>query len=93
MEGTVKPRERKIDYGKFGIDYIAGRKVCHLHVDGRNKSQCGLVPLDLRVRPKDGGPPVCRNCRKTVKIIKGLGKRIAVFRLVDGVVSVVERNE
>ena len=93
MEQTVKLRERKIDYGKFGIDYMAGRKVCHLHVDGRNRTQCGLVRLGLRVNPNDGGPPICKNCRKTVKIIRGLGKRIAVFRKVDAVVSIVERNK
>lgn len=89
----MKQREGKIDYGKFGINYVAGRKVCHLHVDGRNWTQCGLVRLGLRVKLNDGGPHVCKNCRKTVKVIKGQGKRIAVFRIVDAVISVVEKSE
>jgi hypothetical protein len=91
MEQARKPKERKIDYGKFGIDYVAGRKVCHLHVGGRIKTQCGLYRLGLKVTP-DCGPPVCRNCMRTVKIMKGLGKRIAVYRLIDEVVSIVERS-
>lgn len=84
----MKPRGKKIDYRKFGINYVAGRKVCHLQVNGKVGAQCGLYRLSLRVTAESR--PICKNCVKTVKIIKGLGKRIAVFRTINGVTSIVE---
>lgn len=90
MEQTVKARERKLDYRKFGLNYVPGRKVCHLQGEERTNTQCGLHRLELRVKCGGATFPVCKNCKKTVKIIKELGKRIAVFRGINGVMSVVE---
>lgn len=91
MGQTMKPRGRKIDFRKFGISYIAGQKVCHLHVGGRINTQCGLYRLSLKVT-SNGGPPVCKNCRKTIKVIRKCGKRIAVFRSADTVRTFVEKR-
>jgi len=88
MEQTMKARERKIDYRGFGLNYVPGRKVCHLQGEEKIKTQCGLHRLELRVSLNDS--PLCKNCKKTVKIIRQLGKRIAVFRGTDGVKSIVE---
>jgi hypothetical protein len=82
---------KQVQYERFGIDYVAGRSVAHLHVQGRIKTQCGLYRLGLMVK-SNGGPPVCRNCVKTVKIVEQFGKKVAIFKITDAVVSVVERR-
>jgi hypothetical protein len=89
--GEVRRKGRETDYRKFGIGYVVGVKVCHLHVDGKIKTQCGLYRLGLKVTP-DSGPPICKNCRKTIRVVKELGKRVAVFRASGAVVSIVEGN-
>jgi len=87
--GEVRQRERKINFEKFGMFHVAGRKVCHLSTPGNTKTRCGLYRLGLVVTPNEG-PPVCKNCKRTVRIVKELGRRIAVFRGADGVASIVE---
>jgi len=82
---------KEVQYERFGIDHVAGRSVAHLRVQGRIKTQCGLYRLGLVVK-SNGAPPVCRNCVKTVKIVEQFGKKIAIFKITDAVVSIVERK-
>ncbi len=82
---------KEVQYEKFGIDHVAGRSVAHLSVQGRIKTQCGLHRLGLVVK-SNGGSPVCRNCVKTVKIVEQFGKKVAIFKTTDAVVSIVERK-
>ena len=67
-----------VHYENFGLWYMTGRKATHLS-SAIGKSQCGLQRLGLRV--KDASVvPLCRNCRKTVKVVKLLGKRVAIYK-------------
>ncbi len=73
-----------IHYQNFGLWYMTGRKATHLS-SAIGRSQCGLQRLGLRV--KDASVvPLCKNCKKTVKIVKALGRKVAIFKS-SGVVT------
>ncbi len=74
----------RVQYEDFGLHCMAGRKVTHL-TSYPARTQCGLQRLGLRVK-QDGSMPVCKRCKKTVKIVRMLGKRIGVYKS-SGVVT------
>ncbi|RPJ06731.1 MAG: hypothetical protein EHM36_06615 [Deltaproteobacteria bacterium] len=83
---------RKIDYEKLGMQYIVGKKVVHLRSMERTGTQCGLHRLGLVTSGRDPSQ-TCKNCTRTIKVIRALGKRVAIFKTVGGEVeSVVERD-
>jgi hypothetical protein len=68
----------EIPYENFGLWYMTGRKATHLSSQ-IGRSQCGLQRLGLRV--KDASVvPLCKNCKRTVKIVKSLGKRVGIYK-------------
>lgn len=75
-----------IQYEKFGLEYVAGRRVTHLSGGSVVRSQCGVHRLGLKVK-QDGSMPLCRRCKKTVKVVKVLEKRIAVYRSLGTVIA------
>ena len=86
----MKQKKREVGYERFGLLCVAGRKVvCHLATIGNIRTQCGLYNMGLIVK-QDEDSSVCKNCSKTVKILSGHGKRIAVFKTLGKVLSVVE---
>lgn len=76
----------QIQYEKFGLEYIAGKKVIHLNGGSKIKTQCGVGRLGLRVRPNDSFA-LCKRCKKTVKIVRAKGKRIGIYRSLGEVVA------
>jgi hypothetical protein len=69
----------KVQYDHFGLDYVAGRRVTHLSCGDVLRSQCGVHRLGLKVK-QDGSAPLCKRCQKTVKVLRILGRRIAIYR-------------
>jgi hypothetical protein len=69
----------RTEYSRFGLWYVAGRRVTHLHSDGELGTKCGVRRLSLKVR-RDGSVPLCKRCIRTVKIVKALGRKVALYR-------------
>ena len=80
-----------IHYENFGLQYMTGKKVTHL--SGQvGRSQCGLQRLGLRV--KDASVvPLCKNCKKAVKIVRVLGRRIGIYKSSGTVTAWPESHE
>lgn len=77
-----------MDYTRFGLRYTAGRRVAHLS-NGGTRTMCGITALQMPVR-LDDDLHLCKRCPRTVKVIRVMGSRIAVFRIHGDVVSVSE---
>ena len=80
----------QIQYEKFGLEYIAGKRVIHLNSGSKIKTQCGVERLGLRVTPKDGFA-LCKRCKKTVKVIRVKGARIGIYKSFGWVVACPEK--
>lgn len=70
----------KIQYEHFGFEYVAGRRVTHLSCGSIVRSQCGVRRLGLKVK-RDGSVPLCKRCQKTVKVLRILGRKIAIYKI------------
>ncbi len=74
-----------LDYKGYGFSFVAGKKVVHLKYEGHSKNQCGVGMLSLTVSNVNGGR-ICSNCRKTVKVLKVLGRKVVAFKSRFGLV-------
>jgi hypothetical protein len=78
-----KPEGAEVDYVSFGFKCVIGKKMFHLRVEERIKTQCGLNHL-LPLQVKVAGHRLWSNCEKTVRVVDGFGKKICIIKNVDG---------